>query len=94
MNTPVCNPLKGEDCISYYEYMAIFHHGLGPDCLEGTADDVARSADYCPPNFEYNTDLCECVQSEKCYHRCKPTEFNNPLKCGECLSERDYVALY
>ena len=47
--TPIFNPYSSpfnwkEFCIRQDEYDAFFTHGLGPDCLENTGDEVSFSS--------------------------------------------------
>ena len=35
------------------------HHGLGPDCIQGTDDDEENQ---CPEGYYWLPDICGCVQ--------------------------------
>ena len=93
INTPVENPLNGPTCISEEEYLSIFNHELGPDCLLGTQDDGPKDPQYCPPQYEYNLDLCQCILRDDCLTLCLVPLVPNPLECGQCLTEAEYDAL-
>ena len=50
-NKPLINPLDGPLCISEDEYLNIFYHTLGSDCIDGTEDDREKDLHYCPPSY-------------------------------------------
>ena len=63
---PLVSPIDPNVCINEEEYFAFYEHGLGLDCMVGTADDGPLPIQYCPPAFEYNFEFCECVQKDAC----------------------------
>ena len=92
INTPVESPLNGPLCIGEDEYFAIFDHELGPDCLAGTADDGPKDPKYCPPQYEYNEEVCACSLRD-CFSLCLDALYPNPLECGDCITKAELDAL-
>ena len=72
----------------------MYIHELGDDCTAGTADDGPKDFYYCPPNYEWDMDLCECVSTEICYSLCVTPLHQHPLDCGECITDEELAALY
>ena len=75
-------------------YFAFFNHELGPDCIVGTADDGPKDKFQCPPNYEYDYQICNCISKVECYSHCQNSKQRNPLSCGECIDGNDLNDLY
>ena len=60
--------------------------------MRGTADDGPRKADYCPPRYEWSSELCGCRPTYFCPVLCLPPLEPHPLTCGECISPEELAA--
>ena len=90
---PFVSPIDDSECICKETLFALYEHGLGPDCINDTPDDGARGPQYCPPGFEYDPLFCSCAPTDSCTVECTQPMVENPLKCGECLTQEELGAM-
>lgn len=79
------------ECLTEREYAALYEHGLGGDCIAETPDDDDI---ICPPDFEFEQEICQCISTDFCNAICPDNLMPNPLTCGECLTEGEYSELF
>ena len=62
--------------------------------MAGTDDDGPKDPFYCPPDYLFDYDLCECLSTTPCFIPCPPPSQPNPIKCGECLDPEFFESLF
>lgn len=60
--------------------------------MRGTSDDGPPGAEYCPPRYEWSSELCACRPTWLCPVLCEIGLEPHPLNCGECVSPEDLNA--
>ena len=113
--TPIFNPYSSpfnwkEFCVRQEEYDAFFDHGLGPDCLPNTGDEVAFSSALlnevqraqsdaeCAAGDYFFEFACTCFKESTCDVDCAALNpdfpIQNPLAACECTTPEVFQQIF
>ena len=94
---PLCNsdeyvdPVEGCTCLSEDEFLDLFNHGFGEDCIPGTEDDPSNPhpCEDDPWGYFFDEEYCQCVAGEICeeFEGCLPGFVMSPLDKCSCTPQ-------